>query len=139
MVTVCLSFTPCGFWLWQFSTCLVCGLWNSEVGIGIGVGSATCDGAWGCPGWRGGSDFVLDLLCPIRTRGASPCILCFVRGGIGADTTQVCPISYNRRTLEVRMRHMIVRAFALFLFSLPVMAQVPGSSKEVQRFVRVSA
>src|SRR6266576_285129 len=44
MVTVCLSFMPCGFRLWQFSTCLVCGLWNCGVGIGIGPGSAICDG-----------------------------------------------------------------------------------------------
>ena len=30
------SFTPCGFWQWRFSTCLVGGLSNCEVGIGIG-------------------------------------------------------------------------------------------------------
>ena len=29
MVTVCLSFTPCGFWPWPFSICRAGGLWNS--------------------------------------------------------------------------------------------------------------
>src|SRR6516164_6390595 len=29
------SFTPCGFWQWRFSTCLVGGLSNCEVGIGL--------------------------------------------------------------------------------------------------------
>ena len=38
MVTACLSFTPCGFWPWQFFICLAGGLWNSGAGIGIGLG-----------------------------------------------------------------------------------------------------
>ena len=38
MVTVCLSFTPCGFWPWRFSICRAGGLWNSAAGIGIGLG-----------------------------------------------------------------------------------------------------
>src|SRR5262249_21795016 len=52
-VMVSLSFMRCGFWPWQFSIFPAVGLCNSGTTIGIGPGSAICDGSgvvwnWSC-------------------------------------------------------------------------------------------